>query len=145
MLILLSLNYKAPELYTQIKNDHKIQPSSDLFYIKLSFDVSYSATGVQYLNYSGKHFTNGDNNFIEIQTDAISYISTARNIINTPNTQQHESQQVNIVKGWLMGDLTNDKSLATYLKMGYAISKINIKELKMAQYFDLIELSTIFE
>ncbi|EGI1281584.1 TPA: NTPase KAP, partial [Escherichia coli] len=55
------------------------------------------------------------------------------------------SHHLDTPEQWLEGYLTADETLVNFLKMGYALRRLENNELKIHQYFDLIELSTTFD
>lgn len=144
MLILSAFNFKDHDLYARIKSKEKITPSPLNTSINLSFDLSYEATLVRRLQ-NNRSFYHNTYKQKEISTYVLSYIETAWNILTTPRTTVHGARPSNTPELWMDGELSNDESLVNFLKMGYAQSRYHESELKIHQYFDLIELSTTFE
>ncbi|HFK3990069.1 TPA: P-loop NTPase fold protein [Citrobacter freundii] len=145
ILILMALNFKENEVYARIKKGESIDPSSFLFQIDLSFDLSSTTTGIRYIKSSSGGYTDYNNGYLNLTTDVISYVNNAKVILKTPNIKMDGNRQFNTVEGWLNGDITDHKDVSNFLKLGYALNKLNNTELKFGNYFDLIELSTTFE
>ncbi|MDA6574783.1 NTPase KAP, partial [Escherichia coli] len=72
-------------------------------------------------------------------------IETAWNTLTIARTAPVGTRPYNTPELWMEGELSQEESLANFLKMGYAKSRYNESELKIHQYFDLIELSTTFD
>lgn len=145
ILILMALNFQENEIYARIKKGESIDPSYFLFHIDLSFDLSFTTTGVRYIKMSNGGYTSYNDGFLNLTTDVISYVNHAKVILKTPNIKMDGDRQINTVDGWLNGDVTDYKDVSNFLKLGYARSKLKNNELKFDNYFDLIELSTTFE
>ncbi|HED3076162.1 TPA: NTPase KAP [Citrobacter amalonaticus] len=144
MLILSAFNFKDHDIYAKIKSNEKLSPSPLNTSIDLSFDLSFSKTSVRcFRNSSGIY--NNTYTRKEISTGVLSYIETAWNILILPRTTPPNTRPSNIPELWMEGELSNDESLSNFIKMGYAKSKYDKTELKIHQYFDLIELSTTFD
>ncbi|MGK3372890.1 KAP family P-loop NTPase fold protein, partial [Citrobacter youngae] len=144
MLILSSFNFKNPDLYGRIKLTEKLSQTPFNTSIDLSFDLSLDATQVVYLNNNG-NISHNNYKKKEISTSVLSYIETAWNILALPRGTPPGKQPSNTPERWMGGELSTNESLENFLKMGYAKSRYNESELKIHQYFDLIELSTTFD
>ncbi|WP_420300309.1 KAP family P-loop NTPase fold protein [Enterobacter sp. BNK-8] len=144
MLILAAFNFKDHDLYAKIKSKEKLIPSPLNTNIDLSFDLSYARTSVRYFRNNGGVYSNNYSNK-EISTGVLYYIETAWNILTLPRSIPHGTRPSNTPELWMEGELSSDESLTNFLKMGYARSKHYENELKIHHYFDLIELSTIFD
>lgn len=144
MLILSSFNFKHPDLYGRIKLKEKSTPTTFNTSIDLSFDLASDTTQVIYFNDNGNISYNNYKKK-EISTSVLSYIETAWNILALPRVVPPGMDQSNTPGRWMEGELSTNESLANFLKMGYAKSRYNESELKIHQYFDLIELSTTFD
>lgn len=144
MLILSAFNFKDHDVYARIKSKEKLIPSPLNTSIDLSLDLSYEKTLVRYFQNNGGVYSNSYKQK-EITTHVLSYIETAWNILTIAKHSPMGTRPSNTPQLWLDGELSNEESLVNFLKMGYAESRLNGSELKIHQYFELIELSTTFD
>lgn len=144
ILILSSFNFKHHDLYKRIKSNEKLTPTPLNTAIDLTFDLSYEATSVRVFQRSGNYYQN-DYKTKKISTYVLSYIETAWSILITDRVAPVNTRASNTPEQWMEGELSTEESLANYIKMGYARSRYHESELKINQYFDLIELSTTFD
>lgn len=144
MLILSALNFKDHDMYARIKSKEKLTSSTFNTNIELSFDLSYETTKVRFFQNGGNVYNNKYENK-EITTNVFSYIETAWNVLALDRTSPPGMRSNDIPERWMDGELSTTESLMNFIKMGYAHSRLNETELKIHQYFDLIELSTTFD
>lgn len=144
MLILSSYNFKDHEAYSKIKLREKLTPNPEYSSINLTIDLSFVTTKVKYINEKGNHYGNTLKNK-EITSPILFYVETAWNVLNSWRLSPPGSLARDIPEQWMNGELSDDGSLISYLKMGYAHSRHLDSELKIHQYFEFIELSTTFE
>lgn len=144
MLILSSFNFKNPEIYGRIKSKEKLTPTPFNTSIDLSFDLASDTTKVKYFSNNG-NISHNEYKKKEISTSVLSYIETAWNILALPRVAPPGKQPGNTPERWMEGELSTNETLENFLKMGYAKSRYYESELKIHQYFDLIELSTTFD
>ncbi|EMX4846606.1 NTPase KAP [Escherichia coli] len=144
MLILSAFNFKDHDVYAKIKSKEKLIPSPLNTEIDLSFDLSYETTQVKYFQANGGVYSNTYKQK-EISTNVLFYIETAWNTLTIARTAPVGTRPYNTPELWMEGELSQEESLANFLKMGYAKSRYDESELKIHQYFDLIELSTTFD
>ncbi|HAO0983813.1 TPA: NTPase KAP, partial [Escherichia coli] len=123
MLMLSTLNFKDYDLYSRIKSKEKITTAASNASIKLSFDLSYAATQVKYLQHKGNYHNNSYNKK-EISTGIINYIETAWNILTMIKVAPPGSHHLDTPEQWLEGYLTADETLVNFLKMGYALRRL---------------------
>ena len=144
MVILLSINFKYYNVYSHLKHNDLSSIKSITSEINLAFDLSYTTTGVNYLKRKNGYF---NNNYTTKEKEATikDYIELSFSILKNQNKRPINSQQSDIPEDWLNSYLNDDGYLSTYLKMGYAYSRVNKSGLNIEQYYDLIELSTTFE
>lgn len=144
MVILLSINFKYYNVYSHLKSNDLSSIKSITSEINLAFDLSYTTTGVSYLKRKNDYF---NNNYTTKEKEATikDYIELSFSILKNQNKRPINSQQSDIPADWLNSYLNDDGYLSTYLKMGYAYSRVNKSGLNIEQYYDLIELSTTFE
>lgn len=144
ILILSAFNFKHHELYSRIKSKEKLPASTLHTSIDLTFDLSYETTLVRLFQRGGNNYQNSHQTK-DISTNVLSYIETAWNILAVSRVAPVGTRPSNTPEQWMNGELSPDESLTNYIKMGYAHSRYNESELKIHQYFDLIELSTTFD
>ncbi|WP_339025440.1 KAP family P-loop NTPase fold protein [Leclercia pneumoniae] len=144
LLILSSYNFINHETYSKIKLKEKLTPTPEYSNVRLNIDLSFATTRVSYIKRNNNHY----NNTLEdrdISSHVLTYIEVAWNILNTRRAAAPGSSAYDTPEQWLNGDISDDGSLASYLKMGYANSRYLDNELKIHQYFEYIELSTTFD
>ncbi|MBT1869355.1 KAP family NTPase [Enterobacter mori] len=142
MLILLAINSKYYNEYTSIKNNTPLNIIPFPYHIHLTFNLSYSATGVQLLQKGNNTYEN-TYELKQYSGSIGDYYTTAIKILGIENTNGNNNNDTPYE--WLNGSLSTDGSISNFIKMAYAWSKAKNKGLKLEHYFDLIELSTTFE
>lgn len=145
LLILSSINIKNNEVYSHIKSNPTEKAKVDFLEsnIKLALDLSPTNTGIRVLVDAQQRRPN-KYGIREIEITLAQYISTAQRVISIENpvSKVFGSQYF---ESWMDGGLSTDESLDNFLKIGWALTKSHDVSLSLAQYYDLIELSTTFE
>lgn len=159
LLILMYFNDREIEFYTniknQVRNNETISINRDKVFsrktknglpndITLLLDLSKSNTQVRSLYSNGPYVTgviNNDYNHEESKTSIANYFSQS---IETLTISMNSNTSSN-GRDYLTGGIGNEKNISNFLKICWASKKKLNNELRMYEYFDLVELSTTLD
>lgn len=148
LLLMSIVNFKNNELYASIKSKNYQDNEVSLILnqnLSIFIDLSQERTGVVALvKDSGRRRNTYKDT--ELKITSFQYLKQAGEIIEigSPVTTRISGRS-SYNEEWWDGGLNEDGTLKTMLKMGWAKNKTYDKSLSLNQYYDLIELSTIFE
>ncbi|HAS1075333.1 TPA: NTPase KAP [Enterobacter cloacae] len=148
LLLMSIVNFKNNELYASIKSKNYQDNEVSVILnqnLSITIDLSQERTGVVALI---KDSNRRRNNYkdTELKITSFQYLKQAGEIIEIGSpVSSRITSRGSYNEEWWDGGLNEDGTLKTMLKMGWAKNKTYDKSLSLNQYYDLIELSTIFE